>query len=454
MSFQPSALFTPEIKQLLAEKNYKELKAFLQTIGSVDLAEGWSAFSPAEQVILFKLLSIARAVEIFEELEVEQQMHLLSTLEPGALGPVLEEVDPKDAARLFHRLPERVVKRMMGLLKREKVERISAVLSFPEGAVGSRMKTDVLDLRPNHTVRQALDKLRVSTRLHQAGELEPLYVVDDKGRLLGMVSPRALIAAPSDMKLSDVMGPVQLIKIRAESDQEDAAKIFTKYKLLNAPVVDAENRLLGSISVDDILTVVSEEATEDIAKMAGTGAGELETGSIAHVVRLRMPWLLASWFGGILASFVISRFEHTLTQVVALASFMPVIAGMGGNVGTQSSTIVVRGLATGRIEVKEMSRMIWRELRIGLLLGLGYGALLGSLAYFRFGRTISLAFPVVVALGILTSMTVAAVMGALTPMVVKQLKVDPAVCSAPFVSTATDIISLLTYFTFATWLLL
>jgi magnesium transporter len=453
-TLHPSALFVPEIKQLLAQKNYRELKRDVAEINPVDLAEGWAAFSAAEQVVLFKLLAPTRAMELFEELELPEQMHILSTLEPGAIGPVLEHVPPPEAAALFHRLSDRTVRRMMAQVKRERIERVERQVTLTPGSAGALMHTDVLDLRPNQTVHQALERVRASSRLHRMAKMYTLYVTDEQGRLMGSVSPRALIAAPSDIKLGEIMSPCQLIKVRADSDQEEAAKVFSKYQLINAPVVDAENHLLGVLSVDDMLHVISQEATEDIAKMAGTEAGELEAGSLMRVVRLRMPWLLASYAGGVVASLVIARFEHTLSSIVALAAFMPVIAGMGGNVGTQSSTIVVRGLATGHIQLREIGRMVWRELRVGVLLGLCYGVLLGGLAHFRFGGSVSWLFPLVVGLGICTSMTVAAVMGALTPMTIKRLNIDPAVCSAPFVSTATDILSLLTYFSIASWLLI
>jgi magnesium transporter len=451
---QASALFIPELRARLNARDYKELKRDLAEVTVLDLAEGWGGFTLWEQVLLFKLLPSVRALELFEELELDQQMHLLSTLEPGAAAPALEGLDPKPAAALFNRLPERTVRRMLSLVRREKVDLIKCEVDCPPGTAGRLMHTDVLVLRPNMTIHQVMERVRASSRLHRMGRMYTLYVTDDQGRLLGAVSPRTLIAAPQDMRMSEVMSPVQLVKVRMDADQEEAAKLFSKYQLITAPVVDGENRLLGVLFVDDILHVVSQEATEDIAKMAGTEAEELETGSVFNVVRLRMPWLLASWLGGIVASLVISRFEHTLSQIVALAAFMPVISGMGGNVGTQSSTIVVRGLATGHIHMGEIGRMMWRELRIGLVLGLSYGFLLGGLAYLRFGDTLPFAFPAVVGMGIFTSMTVAAVMGALTPMVVKRLKVDPAVCSAPFVSTATDVMSLLTYFSIASWLLL
>lgn len=451
---KPSALFIPDIKQLIAEKAWRDLKRALVEIGAVDLAEGFSALSPFEKVIVFKLLPIVRSVEVFEELEPADQAYLLATLDPGALGPVIEAMDPAESQALFHRLPERAVRRMIGLARVARREDAAQAADFPAHTAGSLMHTDILELRPHHTAQQALEIVRAASRLHRMHDLNILYVTDEKGRLLGSLSPRALIAAPRDIRLAEIMSPVQLVKVRADMDQEEAAKVFQRFKLLAAPVVDADNRLLGVLAASDILGVVSQEATEDIAKMAGTQADELETGSLVRVVWLRMPWLLASWLGGIVASLVIGRFEHALSRVVALAAFMPVIAGMGGNVGTQSSTIVVRGLATGHIRVAEVARMVGRELRVGLILGIGYGVLLAGIATLRRDTGSTWLFPLVVGLGICTSMTIAAVMGALTPMVVKRLGIDPAICSAPFVSTATDLLSLVTYFSLASWLLL
>jgi magnesium transporter len=451
-SVHPSALFVPELKQLLKSKNYSELKQDLADINLVDLADGWSQFAPSEQTILFKLLPVDRSEEIFEELEVPEQMHLLNTLELGSLGPALEGIKAEEQAVLFHKLPDKTVRKMMAMVRRASGERAQPSLTFPERTAGRLMRPALFDLRPQQTVHQALERIRAGSRLHWEHEPHAFYVTDDTGRLLGALNLPALIAAPQNMKLAELMTPVQLIKVRAETDQEEAAKFFSKYNLVAAPVVNAENKLLGVLSVDDILKVVSQEATEDIAKMAGTGAEELETGSIVRVARLRMPWLLASWGGGVLASVVITRFERTLSEIVALAAFMPVISGMGGNVGTQSSTIVVRGLATGHIQIGEIVRMVWREFRVGLFLGVAYGVLLAILASVKY-RSQAWTFPLVVGLGIFTSMTIAAVMGALTPMVVKRFNVDPALCSAPFVSTATDIVSLLTYFSIATWLL-
>ncbi len=449
-SIQPSALFVPEIKQLLARRSYKELKGDLQEINPADLAEGWDRFTLFEQIVLFKLLSIVRAVELFEELDVPHQMHLLSALEPGTLGPAIEEVGAAAVPQIFHRLPDRAVRRMTRMIRRAHSSRPGSDLVFPPHTAGGLMHTDILTLAPRLTAQQALDQVRAASRLHRMSDLTVIYVTDDQGRLMGALSPRALIAAPRDMRLSQIMGPVQLIKVRADVDQEDAAKVFSKYKLLAAPVVDADNRLLGVLTVDDILHVISQEATEDIAKMAGTTAEELEDASPGRIARLRMPWLVTTCVAEIVVGFIVHRFEATLAHAIALASFMPLIAAMGGNVGTQSSTVCVRGLATGHLLPKDWRRLTWREFLAGLYMGAGYGAAVGAVSALIFSGRFGWAFPFVVAVGVLFSMTVASTLGALQPFLLHRLRVDPAIAVGPLVSTLTDLVSVMTYLSLAT----
>jgi magnesium transporter len=445
----PSALFVPEIKQLLSSKDFKELKQDLLEINPSDLAEGWDRFSPFEQIVLFKLIPIVRAAELFEELDVPQQMHLLSTLELGALGPVLEDLDSAQVQSLFHRLPERTVRRLANMVRRAQSTRPEKDLVFPPNTAGSLMHTDVLSLGPKMTAQQALDQVRFASRLHRMSDLHVLYVTDEPGRLMGVLTPRALIAAPRDMRLSQIMGPVQLIKVRADVDQEEAAKVFTKYKLLAAPVVDQDNRLLGVLTVDDILHVISQEATEDIAKMAGTTAEELEDASAGRVARLRMPWLVTTCIAEVVVGAIVHRFEATLSQAVALASFMPLIAAMGGNVGTQSSTLCVRGLATGHLALKDWRRVTHREFLAGLYMGLGYGFFVGLLTGVVFYSKFGVAFPAVVALGVLISMVVASTLGAVQPFILTRFRLDPAVAVGPLVSTLTDLLSVTAYLSLA-----
>jgi magnesium transporter len=445
----PSALFVPEIKQLLEKKDYKELKQDLLEINPADLAEGWDRFSPFERIVLFKLLPIVRASELFEELDVPHQTHLLSALEWGSLGPVLEDLGAESASSLFHRLPDRAVRRMSSMVRRAQSSRSEPDVVFPPNTAGSLMHTDVLNLGPKMTAQQALDQVRAASRLHRTSDLNVLYVTDEPGRLMGALTPQALIAAPRDMRLSQIMGPVQLIKVRADVDQEEAAKVFSKYKLLAAPVVDQDNRLLGVLTVDDILHVISQEATEDIAKMAGTTAEELEDASAGRVARLRMPWLITTCIAEVVVGAIVHRFEATLSQAVALASFMPLIAAMGGNVGTQSSTLCVRGLATGNLTVKDWRRVTLREFLAGLYMGVGYGFFVGVITGVVFYSKFGLAFPLVVALGVFVSMTVASTLGAIQPFLLTHFRLDPAVAVGPLVSTLTDLLSVTAYLSLA-----
>jgi magnesium transporter len=448
-ALRSSLLFIPELKDLLQRKDYRGLKAALAEIPAADLADGWGEFSPLPQIVLFKLLPVSRALDVFEELQPTEQMRLLCALEFGSLGPVLEDVPAKEAARLFHRLPERVVRRLTIPLRQVQGDPAGRRLPFPDGSAGALMHTDALELHPQMTATQALDRVRAASRLHRLGDLHVFYVTDDRGRLLGSLSPRALIAAPLGMTLGEIMAPVQLIKIRADAEAAEAAKIFAKYKLVAAPVVDGENHLLGVLTVDDILHVVSQEATEDIAKMAGTTAEELESGSALRVARLRMPWLATTCLAEVVVGGIVRGFEHTLAQVVALASFMPLIAAMGGNVGTQSSTLCVRGLATGHIQPHHWRKLALREFLAGLTMGAGYGLTVGIVAFAIYHTRFGPVFPLIVGGGVFFSMTVASTLGALQPFLLHRLKMDPAVAVGPLVSTITDLLSVTAYLSLA-----
>jgi magnesium transporter len=233
-------------------------------------------------------------------------------------------------------------------------------------------------------------------------------------------------------------------------DQEEVAKIVARYDILAVPVVDEHHRLVGIVTVDDVIDIFRREATEDILKMAGVGEEFVETKSILKSTRLRLPWLFASCVGGILAFFIIGGFEESLKQVTYLAAFIPVIMGMGGNIGTQSSTIVVRGLATGRLNVNDLHRVVLKELAIGIILGLIYGIFIGAVAQVSF-NAVMLATAVCTA--VLCSMSVAALVGSMVPMLFARINIDPAIATGPFVTTAIDIISVYFYFMIATTLL-
>ena len=241
-----------------------------------------------------------------------------------------------------------------------------------------------------------------------------------------------------------------VFSVQTDMDQEEGARIVARYDILAVPVVDGTNRLVGIVTVDDVIDIIRKEATEDILKMAGAGEEFVETKSILKSTRIRLPWLFASCAGGIIAFFIIGKFEDSLLKFAYLAAFIPVIMGMGGNIGTQSSTIVVRGLATGRLNVRDIWTVVLKELTIGALLGTVYGLLIGSVAQFRYSM---LALALAVALAVISSMSIAALVGSLVPMGFARVNIDPAVATGPFVTTAIDIISLSFYFVIATTLL-
>jgi magnesium transporter len=274
-----------------------------------------------------------------------------------------------------------------------------------------------------------------------------LYVVDDRRHLVGVCSLRELLLARQDAKLAEVMN-ANVIAVSTGTDQEDVARLVARYDLLALPVVDDENKLVGVITVDDVIDIIREEETEDMLLMAGVGEGDQEgvlAASLGRSMWLRMPWLFAAWGGGMVASQIIGSYQVTLENAVVLAAFIPIVAGMGGNAGTQSATIVVRGLATGKIIAGGRLRVAVREVRVALVMGLLFGALAGGLlsaaGHWEMG--------VIVGTAIAASMTLAAAVGTTMPIVLHRLGVDPAVATGPFVTTSIDVLGVLIYFTIA-----
>ena len=450
------AAFLPELKQLLAAKDLATLKNVLREINPVDLAEGWKDLSPEERLTLFHLLGTRKAVVVFEELDMPDQLLLLQAMGDQATVDMTSELPPGEVAHLFRKLPPRVLKRLRNLVKRqEAAERMEQVLFYPPKTAGSLMHTEVIRLKEAMSASQALELIRAVTRahVHEAGLLSSLYVVNGDSRLIGCVTLQTLVAAPHDSLIKELMGSAHAIKVLATADQEEAARLVAKYNLISAPVVDEQNRLVGALLIDDVLDIIHQEASEDIAKMVGTGPEEFLRQTAGQVVRLRLPWLIATIFGELVVSVVIKHHEATLQRVVALASFLPLIAAMGGNVGSQSATVVVRGLATGAIRLEQWWKVVLLEMRVGALLGATYGCVVGGFAFLLYG-TLGWLFPAVVAAGMLTSMTVASTMGSVEPFVFLRLKIDPATATGPLITTTTDLISTATYLALATAILL
>ncbi|MBI4432602.1 MAG: magnesium transporter [Candidatus Omnitrophica bacterium] len=455
--FHSVALLIPEIKELLTEKSYVLLKQVLRECNPLDFADSWRQFTEEERIQIFKLLPSTAALKLFEILDINDQRALLAKMSEENVIPLLEGMHSPDLAKIFHKMSPRMVKKMTSLIKRqEALTHIDYLMTFPERSAGSLMHPEFVKLTPKLTARQAIARLSAVARPNEKQHLYHLYVTDDKGVLLGALTLQDLIGAPEDEKLSELMTSVDMIKVHPEADQEELSKLFSKYRLSAVPVVDKEGGLIGVVTTDDIISVVRQEATEDIAKMAGTQAAEVEIGarSIFKVVRLRMPWLLVTLCSGTLISLIIKGFEPVLAKVIALAAFSPLIAGMGGNVGTQSATITVRNLALGRLSRQRKFVTIFREFGVGVTLGGVYGVLLGVISYLFYGSQYGLHFSIVVAVAMMCAMTIAATMGAVGPLLFDRLGIDPATAAGPIVTTTTDIISNFIYFSLATALFL
>lgn len=445
------ALFLPEISELLREKNYGELKKSLKEIPPVDLAEGWSQLSLPDRNVVFHLLDKRRAIEVFEDLSFGDQKILINSLESQELGEVLDEMSTDERADLFEELPEKMVKKLFSLMKKEEVEDVKDLLTYEEDTAGGLMTTEFVELKKDMTARQAVLKIQESFRRYHGETIQDVYITNAEHRLIGGLSLQALIASPPDILLKDIMSPVQVIKINVNMDQEEVAKIFSKYDLLSAPVVDGENRLLGIITIDDIVDVIEKEATEDIygmGKISGVErVAEINYGeaSALTLVKNRVIWLFVLLLiGTFVSGRLLKGYAGMLQSVIALAIFIPMMMDSGGNAGAQSLAMVVRGLATGEITTDQLWKIVKKEILAGLMSGILMGVIAMFGVFVLQGFNLNLAFAVGFSLAMVV--TVATVAGAFLPLIFKRLGFDPAVAASPFITTTVDATCLIIYF--------
>jgi len=437
-------------RRLLHRKAKTNLVKLIDKTHPADLAVIYRFFTDNDQDYLFNLMSNNEyAAEFLSELDDSILEDLLEDIPPERIAQIIRVASSDDQTTILNALPEDKSKIIIDSLHTDEQEEIEEMLAYPEDSAGSMMSRDVFTLNENLTAGEAINDLQ---NQEDAEMVFYLYVTDTENHLDGVISLRALVTTHSSTKLKDIM--IRNVQyVRAETDQEEVAKIVSRYNLLAVPVVGSNNEILGIVTVDDVVDVIREEATEDFLQMAGAGKDrEILLKSSWGNAKSRLPWLFATWVGGIVTMSIIGFFENTLQSLITLAAFIPIIAGMGGNIGTQSSTIVVRGLATGRIDLGSDIKLIIKELSVGLILGGLYGFLLGALAYF-FINDVPIIFGIVVGLSICASMVMAASIGTTVPLLLRKLGVDPAIASGPFVTTTTDILGIGTYFLIATALL-
>ena len=416
-----------------------------------DLALIFRYFNDTEQDSIFSSMSASEeTVEFLNELDESITTRLIENETPSRLAEILEEASSNEQAYLMGLVNDKFAASVINLLQVEEQEELEEMMGYPEDSAGILMYTDVFTLHQDTKAREAIYALQDQ---EEAEMVFYLYTLDDDGRLTGVISLRDLVTTPGDTMLKDIMSK-NIQAVRPETDQEEVARIVSQYNFLAVPVVDSDEKLLGIVTVDNVVDVIREEATEDFLQLAGAGKDrEILLKSSWENARIRLPWLFASWIGGIVAAFIIGVFDNILENAIALAAFIPVIIGMGGNVGTQSSTIIVRGLATGRVSFENSITVLFKEMRVGLILGILYGMLLGFFAIFQFIDT-SPMLGIVVGLSICVSMILAATIGSLVPLVLNRFEIDPAIATGPFVTTAIDIMGVAFYFLIARSLLL
>ncbi len=433
-----------EVKGSIKDQNGRLLKNLINGMRPADVADLVEHLDPNERLYLFDILEPEGAGEVLVEIEAPVQERIISDLDNKAITEIVQELDSDDAADLVGDLPAERAREIIEILKDDVSEELEKLLPYEEDTAGGLMALEFVSVNSDMTVQEAIDTIR--QKREEVENLYYLWVVDGFGRLVGVVSLKDLVLEPPQTKVSEIMNP-QVISVNVHRDQEEVYHIVKKYDLVAIPVVDDHNRLVGRITHDDILDVVEEEADEDISLMAGVIRQEIAEESSVKISRARLPWLITGLFGGILAAAVINQFESSLEKIIALSFFFPVIMAMGGNTGTQASTVAVRGLATGDISLVNIGKRLFTEMKVALLNGIICGILLGLIVSVWL-RDFGLG--AVVAFSLIMIVLFSGFIGAGVPLALKRLNIDPALATGPFVTTSNDIISLLIYLGFVT----
>ncbi len=423
----------------------------LERMDDVQIAAELDSMDAAAQDRVFAHLPVERRALVLESMRYEVAARVVHRLAPDEAASLLDDLDSEDAADILQRLEPERIKEILARFEPEEQSEVEDLLAYEPQSAGGIMSPDAPRLRSDMTVRAAIESLQQVADFSE--DTFSVFVVDEDERLVGEVSMASLVISPPDTPLRQIMRG-ELITVGPEVDREIVADLAGRYDLVAVPVVDAQRRMLGVITIDDIVDVLREEATEDILKMAGAGEMLIDTAEFWTSFRARLPWLLLTAAGGMLVATGLSGFADALRVVPALALFMPVVAGMGGNVGTQSSTVLVRGLAVGYITSHSIRRVIVREVALGASLGMLCGVVV-SLATPMFTGSWAEALRLggVVALGVTGSTTIAATVGTCVPIALGRLRIDPAIATGPFVTTSVDMLGLLVYFALATILL-
>ncbi|MBE6845265.1 MAG: magnesium transporter [Ruminococcus sp.] len=436
---------TEKILELLSQKNYVKIKAMVTDLYPADLAALLETLSPRDITLLFRILPKELAAETFTFMDSDTQMHLISGFSDRELREILDEIFVDDAVDIIEEMPANVVSRILKNTDNETRKQINNILKYPEDSAGSVMTTEYVYLHKNMTVKQALEKIR------QVGVVkETIYncYVTEARKLIGIVTILDLVTGDEDSTIESIMD-TNVIYVNTHEDQEVVARKFSKYDFLAMPVVDNEERMVGIITVDDVMDVIAEENEEDFSKMAAMSPIDdsyFKTSVFTHAKK-RIGWLIFLMLSATVTGTLLTKYEQAFQAIPLLVSFIPMLMSTGGNCGSQSSTTIIRGLATGEIQFSDFLRVAFKEFRISLLVSTIL-ALTNGLRILIMYRDIQLA--AVITLSIMGTVIIAKFIGCALPLAAKKIKLDPAIMAAPLISTILDTCSMLIYFQIAT----
>ncbi|ALS26558.1 magnesium transporter [Paenibacillus sp. 32O-W] len=433
-----------EASRLLAGDE-KRMRAQLEEWAPYDIAHLYPGLTIRERSLLLGALETEALADVISELDTDSQLEALQLVGAARAAEVLNRMENDDAADMLADVPDEAKEYLLSLMTRDESDMVRKLMAYGPETAGGLMTNRYVWFRERYTVREAVEKVKAFAELTK--HVHYFYVVDEEKRLKGSLTYRDLVLAREDQRVADLMQE-KVVSVPVDMDQEEVAMLFEDYDLLSVPVVDRENRLIGIVTVDDVIDVLREEANEDINKLSASDKTiDFRTAPLT-AARRRLPWLLMLLVLGLVSGGIISRFERTLDQVVALTFFMPMIAGMTGNTGTQSLAVVVRGLtAQKQIGRTTIVRLLWRELSVGLLIGAVCGT---GIAVVAGWWQASAVFGLVVGISLFLTIIIGTMAGTVIPLLLHRLKVDPAVASGPLITTLNDLFSLTVYFSTAT----
>ncbi len=436
----PRAEMIEQLQELNEAGRVDDGLALMADLHPADVADILENLPRGDFEVYFQALEPETAAEVLLELEEAHRADIIRVLSNRQLAELLINMDSDDAADLVSDLPEDQAPAVLTHIEKEDQQEVRKLLTYPDDSAGGLMQMEVVTVPQEVTMAQAMALVR--EQAHEIDDFNNVFVVSSDRQLVGVLSLREMLLAKPEMSVAEVMSPAQ-VTLRPEDDQEEVSQLFQKYDLLSAPVLDSRGRLLGRVTIDDVVDVIQEEASEDIYRAVGTGDEELAFGERAFkIARWRLPWIMANLFGGLIAGYFLSLFETTLAEAIILVTFIPVINAMGGNVGIQTSTIFVRRLALGSPSSARIGRVLFRELKVAAIMGASCALLTGAAAAVWHGRP---SLGLIVGLAMFIDISLAAMVGISAPAFFKRMNVDPAIASGPLVTSANDIMGILIY---------